>query len=104
EKLPLLWAVWPSFTTTEARSRDTAGVTLATVTSIELTLLGASSESLTWMLTVLVAGPSEKVTSKLPAPLAGLKLRPDRVPTEPPLGLPTTMLKLSAPGSLVVKV
>ena len=39
-----------------------------------LTLLLAPSESWTWTLTVLVASPSLKVTSKLPAPVANWTL------------------------------
>ena len=80
----------------------TVGATLATATAMLETLLLAPSESLTWTLTTEVAGPSLKVTSKLPAPVALSNTRLDTVPTEPPLVAWT--VKVSTPGSLVVKV
>ena len=66
------------------------------------TLLAAPSESWTWTVTVLVAGPSLNVTSKLPAPVALLNTRFDTVPTLPPPV--ATTLNVSAPGSEVVNV
>ena len=46
------------------------GATLAMVTPIESVFDSALSESLTWTLTVELAGPSGKVHLKLPAPVA----------------------------------
>src|SRR5207237_2599601 len=65
--------------------RVTVGATLPTATSIELTLLLAPSLSCTWTLTVLVAGPSLNVTSKLPVPVAELIITLLTTPTLPPL-------------------
>src|SRR3972149_6439579 len=72
------------------------------VTTIELTLLLAASESATCTDTVELAGPSGKVQSKLPAPAAAGKLGVGRRALAPQLWL--TRLKVSAPGSLVKAV
>ena len=58
--------VEPSLTLVVAPVSVTVGATLLTVTVWVAVLLLASSESLTWTETVLEAGPSGKVQSKLP--------------------------------------
>ena len=64
-------------------------------------LLLALSESLTWTETVLEAGPSGKVQTKLP-PEAVVVVVPTWLPLAPQLT--DTTLNVSAPGSVTVKV
>ena len=83
-------------------SSVTVGATLATVTAFVSVLLLASSESLTWTLTELTAGPSRNVQSKLPAPVVLSKAAFERVPFALQLWL--TRLNVSAPGSMTLKL
>ena len=83
-------------------SSVTVGATLATATDFVSVLLLASSESLTWTLTVLTVGPSRNVQSKLPAPVAAVKAGFERVPFGLQLWL--TRLNVSAPGSMTLKL
>src|SRR4051812_18794651 len=64
-------------------------------------LLGALSESLTWAETVLEAGPSGNVQTKLP-PEAVVLVVPTWLPVRPQLVL--TTVKVSAPGSVTANV
>src|SRR6476620_8882184 len=64
-------------------------------------LLEASAESLTWTLTIELAGPSGKWQTKLP-PVRVVVVEPTCVPLRPQSVL--TTLKVSVPGSLTVKL
>lgn len=72
------------------------------MTPTVLVLLLALSESLTWTLTTGVAGPSGKVQSKLPEPVAASNVAPLR--TLPVSQLSATTANVSVPGSLTVNV
>jgi hypothetical protein len=76
------------------------GLTLATVTST-VSESEAPSESLTVTLTMGSAGPSGNEQSKLPAPVAGLKVSsPSWVPPVPQVVAPR--VKVSLPGSVTL--
>jgi hypothetical protein len=93
--------VWPSLALLGPES-VTVGATLATLTLMASVLLAAPSESATWTLTVVVLGPSRKVTSKPPDPVAGSNVRLLTAASGP--AVTPSRLKVSWPGSPVVKV
>jgi hypothetical protein len=90
--------VLPSFAAVGPLS-VTVGATLAIVT-VRLSLSLPPSPSLMVTLTVLLAGPSGKVQSKLPAPVVGLKAPFESVPLAPHVSV--SRLNVSEPGSLTV--
>ena len=93
---------WLPTALTTTVADEITGATLATVTA-RVSESDAPSESLTVTLMVGLAGPSGKVQSKLPAPVAGLKVSaPAWLPPVPHSVAPST--KVSAPGSEVVKL
>ena len=75
----------------------------ATFIEVSLVLLGASSESFTWTLTVEDAGPSGNVQSKLPAPVEAVKSWFDFVPF-PPQDASTSANESFTPASVVLNV
>ena len=78
---------WLPSSTGDAPVRVTVGATLLTVTAWLSVLLSAPSESSTWTLTLLEAGPSGKLHTKLPAPVVVLKVAgPTWVPLSAAVG------------------
>ena len=91
--LSLYWTSWVSMSTI------TTGAKLLTFTvRLSFPLSSSSSEIATLM--VVVAGPSGKVQSKLPAPVEASKLELDSVPPVPQVS--SFRMKVSSPGSLTV--